>query len=119
MDAPEIAGDGKVYRISIPNRDTAHVTFTAPVAGEYVLYTAAPMPVSVTVFAVDGELVNVKSLRLTVPECPEVNGRHAVELQSTKYVIRVGPNLTRIASVDVVVAPPGSGGETSDASAGQ
>src|SRR5215213_3495905 len=102
MEAPPIAADQRVYRISIPARAAGHVTFTSAVAGDHVFYTSAP--VALTVFAIDGDLVDIKSLKLKIPECAEVNGRHTVELQATKYVVRLGPD--KLTSVDVVVAPP-------------
>jgi hypothetical protein len=104
MEAPAIASDEKLYRVSIPPRAGAasHVTFTAPTAGEYVLFVSAPVAVPVTVFAIDGDLVAVR-LRLRIPECPEVNGRHSVQLQAAKYVVRLGPE--RLPSADVVVLP--------------
>jgi len=104
MDAPAIASDEKLYRVAIPPRAGAasHVTFTAPAAGEYVLFVSAPVAVPLTVFAIDGDLVDVK-LRLRIPECPEVNGRHSVQLQAAKYVVRLGPE--RLPSADVVVLP--------------
>ena len=91
--------------MAIPPRAGAasHVTFTAPAAGEYVLFVSAPVAVPLTVFALDGELIDIR-LRLRIPECPEVNGRHSVQLQAaTKYVVRLGPE--RLPSVDLVVMP--------------
>jgi hypothetical protein len=102
IEAPPIASDDKVYRVAIPPKAGAasHVTFTAPAAGEYVLFTSATVAVPLTVFALDGELIDIR-LRLRIPECPEVNGRHSVQLDATKYVVRVGPE--RLPSVDLVV----------------
>ena len=82
IEAPAIASDDRVYRVAIPPRAGAasHVTFTAPAAGEYVLFTSATVAVPLTVFALDGELIDIR-LRLRIPECPEVNGRHSVQLR--------------------------------------
>jgi hypothetical protein len=104
IEAPAIASDDRVYRVAIPPKAGAasHVTFTAPAAGEYVLFTSATVAVPLTVFALDGELIDIR-LRLRIPECPEVNGRHSVQLEATKYVVRVGPE--RLPSVDLVVMP--------------
>jgi hypothetical protein len=104
IEAPTIASDNRVYRVAIPPKAGAasHVSFTAPASGEYVLFASAPVAVPVTVFALDGELIDIK-LRLRIPECPEVNGRHSVQLQANKYIVRVGPE--RLPSVDLVVLP--------------
>lgn len=105
IEAPPIASDDRVYRVAIPPKAGAasHVSFTATAAGEYVLFASAPVAVPLTVFALDGELIDIR-LRLRIPECPEVNGRHSVQLQAaTKYVVRVGPE--RLPSVDLVVMP--------------
>ena len=105
IDPPAIASDDKLYRVAIPPRAGApsHVSFTAPAAGEYVFFVSAPTAVPLAVFALDGELIDIK-LRLRIPECPEVNGRHSVPLQAaTKYVVRLGPE--RTPSVDLVVMP--------------
>jgi hypothetical protein len=102
IEAPAIASDDRLYRVSIPAREPGHVTFTAPAAGEYVLFVSASVAVPLAVFALDGELVDVK-LRLRIPECPEVNGRHSVQLQAAKYVVRLGPE--RLTSADVVALP--------------
>jgi hypothetical protein len=104
IEAPPVASDERVYRVAIPPKAGAagHVTFTAPAAGEYVLFTSATVAVPLTVFALDGELIDVR-LRLRVPECPEVFGRHSVQLGAAKYVVRLGPE--RVPSVDLVVMP--------------
>lgn len=104
IEAPPVASDDRVYRVAIPPRagSPGHVTFTTPTAGEYVLFTSAAVAVPLAVFALDGELIDVR-LRLRVPECPEVFGRHSVQLQAAKYVIRLGPE--RVPSVDLVVMP--------------
>jgi hypothetical protein len=104
IEAPPIASDERVYRVTIPPKAGAasHVTFTAPAAGEYVMFTSASIAVPLTVFALDGELIDVR-LRLRISECPEVNGRHSVQLGAAKYVVRLGPE--RLPSVDLVVMP--------------
>jgi hypothetical protein len=101
MDAPPIAADARVYRVAIPPRAAGHVTFNAAAAGEYLFFTSAP--VALTVFAIDGQLVDIKSLKLKIPECAEVNGRHAVDLEAARYVVRLGPD--KLTGVDVVVVP--------------
>lgn len=104
MNAPAISGGQQVNRVSIPPRAAGHVTYTAPTSGEYIFYTSVDVPLAV--FAEDGQLIDVKALRLRIPECTQVNGRHTVDLQAGKYVIRLGPD--QATSVDVVVVAPAS-----------
>ena len=72
IEAPAIASDDRVYRVAIPPRAGAasHVTFTAPAAGEYVLFTSATVAVPLTVFALDGELIDIRP----APAHPRVPG---------------------------------------------
>ena len=101
MDAPTIASNEQIYRVALPPRMHGHVTFTAPAAGEYVFF--ASTTAALVVFDISGGQIEIKALRLKIPECVQVNGRHAVDLDAGKYVIRLGPEMA--GSVDVVVVP--------------
>jgi hypothetical protein len=103
LGAPAIGADQKVYRIGIAKRQTGHVSFTVPAAGVYVIYTSTPAPLAV--FALDGELVEVTNLRMSIPECPEVKGRHTLTLKMDRQIIRLGPEPA--GSVDVIIQPAG------------
>jgi hypothetical protein len=102
IDAPAIKSDRQVYRIGIAKRNAAHVSFQAPAAGVYVIYTSTPAPLAV--FALDGTMIEINNLRMSIPECGEVKGRHTVTLKQDGHIIRVGPDMTA-ASVDVLVTP--------------
>jgi hypothetical protein len=97
--APPIMSSPPAYRVQIPARAAGHVSFTPPAVGEYVIFTSAPVPL--TLFALDGTLLPVKSINTVIPECTQVSGRHAFDLTAVPHVIRLGP--ATAATVDVAV----------------
>jgi hypothetical protein len=104
LTAPEIKSDQQAYRVAIAKRNAAHVSFMVPAAGVYVIFTSTTAPLAV--FALDGEMINVTNLRMSIPECPEVKGRHTLTLKMEGQILRLGPD-PAAASVDVVIAPAG------------
>src|SRR5256885_4354461 len=107
--SPPINTDAQAYRVQIP-RSQAHVSFIAPAAGEYVFYTAPALPI--TVFSLDGSLIDVKSLVNIIPECAEVKLRQSFVLKKEPYIVRFGVNggptvVGGSVTVVVVAAPPG------------
>lgn len=112
LGAPAIKDDQQVYRISIAKRQSAHVSFVVLTPGVYVVYTSTTAPLAL--FALDGEMVEVTNLRMSVPECPEVKGRHTLTLKAEGKIIRLGPDLAT--SIDVVILPA-SAGPAADAAA--
>jgi hypothetical protein len=104
LTAPAINSDQQAYRIAIAKRNAAHVSFMVPAAGVYVIFTSTAAPLAV--FAQDGEMINLTNLRMSIPECPEVKGRHTLTLKMEGQIIRLGPD-PAAASVDVVIARVG------------
>ena len=98
--SPPINTDAQAYRVQIAKMQ-AHVSFTAPAAGEYIFFTSANIPI--TVFSLDGLLVDPKTLVNVIPECSQVTLRESFVLMKQPYVLRLGP--VSGGSVDVVVTP--------------
>jgi hypothetical protein len=101
--APPITASAQAHRIQVP-RGTAHVGFTPTVAGEYVIFTTAPTPV--TIFSLDGMILPVKSQNTVIPECMEVKGRISFYLSAAAHVIRFGPYNVPSVDVALIAAPP-------------
>lgn len=99
---PPLMDDQQVYRVTIPRFEGGHVGFQPKVAGEYVFYTRTNIPLSV--FTLDGTMVNIKMLSGSIAECAEIKGRHAFLLAKDSYVVRLGP-APGMATADVVILP--------------
>jgi hypothetical protein len=107
--APPIKSDAQAYRVTLSGRNGyVHVTFTAPTAGEYVFFGTINMPLAL--FTLDGSVVNLKSLNMSIQECTQVKYRASFDLAAGgAYVVRIGPVPLVMGavptSVDLVVAP--------------
>jgi hypothetical protein len=97
--APPVMSSPPAFRVQI--RGSAHLSFTPPAVGEYVFFTSAP--ISLVVFALDGNLLPVKALSTVIPECRQVAGRQAFDLTPVPYVIRLGPSTAT--TVDLAIVP--------------
>ena len=102
-DAPPVKIESQAYRIAVPARNETFVTFAVPAIGDYLMFVSAP--VTLTLFAIDGEQIVEKNLRSRVMECAEVKSRHLFTLEAT------GPHVVRLAAtaattVDLVITRP-------------
>jgi hypothetical protein len=88
--APKIDDDHKRYDVSLVDVAGAKggfVTFAAGEAGEYIVYTDAPVQLDVKSSA--GAGVAVESSMASVSECALVKGRHVYDLAVGTYVIGI------------------------------
>lgn len=104
--APAIASDHKRYDLTLPVTASpgsflGHVTFAAPAAGDFIVFTSAAIPVKVTTAA--GADVAPESTASSITECTEVKGRHVFELGVGTHYVALGPATNN--SVSVVVEP--------------
>jgi hypothetical protein len=97
--APPIKNDQQAYRLTIPAQKVGHVTFVAPTAGEYVIFTSTS--VSISLSTLDGLFITDTAQSSVIPECSEVKLRRSYLLRAETHVIRFGPQ--NVANVDVVV----------------
>jgi hypothetical protein len=106
LQAPPIQDDRQAYRIMLPVRASGYVTFDAPAAGQYIIFTSTVLPV--VVFGPAGAEIPflAGSVASSVPECPEVKGKSNFSLGKEKHLIRLGPEATGIVDVVITAATP-------------
>lgn len=99
---PEIRADHRRYDITLmTGPDGAHgiVSFAASEAADYVIYTNADVPLSIT--TASGEAVEIEESTRSSEGCADIKGRHVVPLTVGTYSLYFGPTST--ATVGVLI----------------
>ncbi|NTX35471.1 hypothetical protein HUA74_15805 [Myxococcus sp. CA051A] len=99
---PLVANDHRRYDITLVDGSggrTGSVTFAASEATDYVLYTSADVPVSITNGS--GAAVEIEESTKSSETCTEIKGRHVVPLTVGTHTFTFGP--TSAASVNLVI----------------
>jgi hypothetical protein len=92
ISAPAVRNDHQRYDLTLTDAagsKSGFVTFAAAKAGEYIVYTSAPVKLSVK----NAAMVEVapESSATSIARCTEVKGKHVYDLAVGTYVIGVGP----------------------------
>jgi hypothetical protein len=104
-DAPLVTDQHMRYDIALPGEGirAGFVRFASGAAGDYVVF----LDQAVAFAVVDGDdaEVTLEDSQTGSPECAEVKGRHAFELEVGTYHLRLGP--TEVAAVGMVLERDG------------
>ena len=105
VSAPAIDDDHQRYDVSLVGPSGAKVgflTFAAAAHGEIIVFTNAPVTVSLKSPA--GTAITAKSTSASIGECSEVKGRHQFEVEVGTHSLEIGPETT-LDKVSLVVEP--------------
>ncbi|WIG96570.1 hypothetical protein [Myxococcus sp. SDU36] len=100
--APAIRADHRRYDITLadgPDGKQGAVSFAASEAADYVIYTNADVPLSIT--TASGEAVEIEESTSSSEGCTDIKGRHVVPLAVGTHILTFGPTST--ATVSVIV----------------
>lgn len=98
----EIHADHRRYDITLmsgPDGNSGFVLFAASEAADYVIYTNADVPLSIT--TASGEAVEIEESTSSSKGCTDIKGRHVVPLTVGTHHLTFGP--TSVATVGVLV----------------
>ena len=99
---PEIRADHRRYDITLadgPDGKQGAVSFAVSEAADYVIYTNADVPLSIT--TASGEAVEIEESTSSSTGCTDIKGRHVVPLTVGTHLLTFGP--TSAATVSVIV----------------
>jgi len=99
---PAIRADHRRYDITLadgPDGKQGSVSFAASEAAEYVIYTNADVPLTLT--TASGEPVEIEESASRSEGCADIKGRHVVPLTVGTFVLTFGP--TAEATVSVLI----------------
>jgi hypothetical protein len=104
--APAVSNDHRRYDITLTDvtgGKGGSVSFAAPEATDYILFTSADVPVAVK--NSNGQMVAFEATSTSSSECTEVKGRHTVPLTVGTFTLTFGP--ATAASVSIVIEEAG------------
>ncbi|CAM4496980.1 MULTISPECIES: hypothetical protein [Myxococcus] len=99
---PEIRADHRRYDITLMSGSEGNqgmVAFAASEAADYVIYTNADVPLSVTTSS--GEAVEIEESTSSSKGCTDIKGRHVVPLTVGTHYLTFGP--TSVATFGVLI----------------
>ena len=99
---PAIRADHRRYDITLadgPDGKQGAVSFAVSEAADYVIYTNADVPLSIT--TASGDAVEIEESTSSSTGCTDIKGRHVVPLTVGTHLLTFGPTST--ATVSVIV----------------
>lgn len=105
--APAVADDHMRYDITLVDdgggQNVGSVSFAAAEAGDYVLFLGQDVPVAVADST--NQPIDIEASASSSEACPEIRGRHVVELGVGTHFFTFGP--TSESAVQLVIEPDG------------
>ncbi|MBJ6764222.1 hypothetical protein JGU66_25890 [Myxococcaceae bacterium JPH2] len=106
---PAVSNDHKRYDIALQDATGGKggaVSFAVTAAEDYVFFTSADVPVTVTTSA--GQVVEVEEHATSSASCTDIRGRHVVPLGVGTHTLTFGP--TPVNQVSLVIEESGEHG---------